>query len=52
MADDRRTFDTEKKSLWPKAPPNDGQGVGGSVQPKTDLTTSENRPAMPPADED
>lgn len=52
MADDRRPFETEQKSLWPKAPSPGDHGPGSSVQPKTDPTTSENRPSMPPADDD
>lgn len=52
MADDRRWPSYEEKSQHPKAPPPGDHGPGSSVQPKTDPTTSENRPAMPPADDD
>lgn len=52
MADDRHWPADLRKSLHPKAPPPEDRGPGSSVQPKTDPTRSEERPAMPPADDD
>lgn len=52
MADDRRWPNYEERSQQPKAPRPDHHGPGSSVQPKTDPTRSEDRPAMPPADDD
>ena len=52
MTDKRDFQERLEKSLRPRAPADDGHGIGGSVQPKVDPTTNENRPSPPPSDND
>lgn len=50
MTDDRRREIIERSSQ-PKAPAQ-SPDIGGSAQPKTEPTTGQNRPPMPPSDSD